>query len=207
MTGHHGHRCRRSHRRRAAVLAATVCTPVVILGCQVGFGPEWSGSYAVAHDVVLDSTPADGATVEEFPREIVLEFSGIPRDSFNTVAVSDTTTATVLFSDEPVLENQIVRITVPDDIHPGPGEYTVGFQITSSDGHATRGRTTFTVSDGAAGASRGSSDTSEMTDPGQSADSTGSAESSPSVNTTTAVAVGGGLLLLLAAGLIIKKRK
>ncbi|WP_370625774.1 copper resistance CopC family protein [Corynebacterium sp. TAE3-ERU16] len=201
MTRHYGHR----HRRRAALVVTALCTPVMVLGCQSGLGPSWSGGVAVAHDVVLDSTPADGATVDEFPREIVLEFSGIPRDSFNTVAVSDTDTSTVLFSDEPALDNQVVSVTVPEDIHPGPGHYTVGFQITSSDGHATRGRTTFTVSDGAASPSEPSG-SSPATSSGDSTDRSGSAESPSPV---PAVAVGGGLLLLLlmVAGMIIKKRK
>ena len=202
MTRQNGHR----YRRCAALVAAAACVPGLVLGVQAGFGPSWSGGYAVAHDVVLDSTPADGATVDEFPREIVLEFSGIPRDSFNTVAVSDTTTSTVLFSDEPELENQVVRVAVPDDVHPGPGEYTVGFQITSSDGHATRGRTTFTVAGGDPAPSPGRSGTTPATGSEESADSSDSAGSSSPV---PAVAVGGGLLLLLlmVAGLIIKKRK
>ena len=74
VTRQNGHR----YRRCAALTAAAACAPGLVLGIQAGFGPSWSGSYAVAHDVVLDSTPADGATVDEFPREIVLEFSGIP---------------------------------------------------------------------------------------------------------------------------------
>lgn len=202
MTRQYGHR----YRRLAAIAAAALSAPVVIVGCQSGLGPSWSSGYAVAHDVVLDSTPADGATVDEFPREIVLEFSGIPRDSFNTVAVSDTTTSTVLFRDEPVLDNQVVTVVVPDDIRPGPGEYTVGFQITSSDGHATRGRTTFTVSGGDGASSEAPSDTLPGTTP---EDPSGGSDPEESSSPVPAVAVGGGLLLLLliVAGLIIKKRK
>lgn len=111
---------------------------------------------AIAHDVVISSDPADGGTVSEFPRKITLEFSGIPKDSFNTVAVSDTATSEVLFRTEPDLNQQFVSVEVPDDIRPGPGEYLVGFQITSSDGHATRGKVTFQV----AGEKETSSETS-----------------------------------------------
>lgn len=100
---------------------------------------------AAAHDAVLQSTPADGETVAEFPRTLTLEFSGIPKDNFNTIAVSDAADGTVLFSAEPVRNQQFMTVQVPEDIHPGPGDYIIGFQITSSDGHATRGKTTFTV--------------------------------------------------------------
>lgn len=100
---------------------------------------------AQAHDVILRSSPGDGQTVAEFPREIRLEFSGIPQDSFNTVAVSDAATQTVLFSAQPTADAQILSVAVPEQVHPGPGEYVVGFQITSSDGHATRGKIGFTV--------------------------------------------------------------
>ncbi|MBN9643362.1 copper resistance protein CopC [Corynebacterium sp. CCM 8862] len=100
---------------------------------------------AVAHDSVINSKPEDGGTVAEFPREIVLEFSGIPKPNFNTVAVSNADTREVLFSVEPILDQQFVHVDVPADIDPGPGNYLVGFQITSSDGHATRGGVTFSV--------------------------------------------------------------
>lgn len=100
---------------------------------------------ASAHDSVLHSKPEDGSIVAKFPREIVLEFSGIPKPNFNTIAVSDADTHKVLFSKQPKLNKQFVSVTVPDEINPGPGSYLVGFQITSSDGHATRGSVSFSV--------------------------------------------------------------
>ena len=60
----------------------------------------------------------------------------------------------MLFDAEPEIKQRELTIEVPDDVKPGPGEYQVGFQITSSDGHATRGSVPFSVagsSDGAAG--------------------------------------------------------
>lgn len=122
---------------------------------------------ARAHDSVIAAIPEDGGTVEEFPQEIVLTFSGIPKDTFNTLAVSDSDSGEVLFSQEPNLDGQEVSVTVPEDVNPGPGEYTVGFQITSSDGHATRGKTTFSVAgaqpaeEGAEGASQSETEQNE----------------------------------------------
>ncbi len=100
---------------------------------------------ALAHDVVVGGDPADGEVVEEFPRTIELEFSGIPREGFSTVAVTEETSGELLFSGEPTIDGQLVTLELPEDVTGGPGDYTVGFQITSSDGHATRGMTTFTV--------------------------------------------------------------
>lgn len=100
---------------------------------------------AVAHDVVVRSNPADGSTVQQVPTQLELEFSGIPKNSFNTVALSNQDTGKVLFSAEPQLQDQIIRVDIPADIKLDPGNYKIGFQITSSDGHATRGMTTFKV--------------------------------------------------------------
>lgn len=120
-------------------------------GCVVGAGSLSAApgviAVASAHDAVLHSTPEDGSTVAQFPRRITLEFSGIPKDNFNTIAVTRADTGEALFSATPERDKQFMSVTVPEDVHPGPGEYVVGFQITSSDGHATRGKTTFTVAE------------------------------------------------------------
>ena len=98
---------------------------------------------ASAHDVVLGSTPESGAVLEEFPETIELEFSGIPQDLFNTVALSNTDTEEILFTGEPDINDRILSFDVPSDVDTEPGNYTVGFQITSSDGHATKGSIAF----------------------------------------------------------------
>lgn len=100
---------------------------------------------AFAHDVVIGGNPADGEVVEKFPRSIELEFSGLPQGSFTTVAVSNQDSGEILFSGEPTIDDRVVTLDLPADVTGGPGDYTVGFQITSSDGHATRNTTTFTV--------------------------------------------------------------
>ena len=100
---------------------------------------------AAAHDVVMSSVPENESIVDSFPQEIVLEFSGIPKPNFNTVAISNTDTKEVLFTGQPSLNQQYVSIAVPESLDPGPGNYRVGYQITSSDGHATKGMTSFTV--------------------------------------------------------------
>lgn len=100
---------------------------------------------ALAHDSVIGGNPADGEVVEEFPRSIELEFSGLPQEGFSTVAITDQDSGDLLFSGEPTIDGRLVTLDLPADVSGGPGDYTVGFQILSSDGHATRSATTFTV--------------------------------------------------------------
>lgn len=100
---------------------------------------------ALAHDSVIGGNPADGDVVEEFPRSIELEFSGLPQEGFSTVAITDQNSGDLLFSGEPTIDGRLVTLDLPADVSGGPGDYTIGFQILSSDGHATRSATTFTV--------------------------------------------------------------
>ncbi|MCP1387197.1 copper resistance protein CopC [Corynebacterium sp. TA-R-1] len=101
---------------------------------------------AFAHDSVIGGNPENGAVLQTFPTELVLEFSGEPKEGFNTFALSRVTdgAADVLFSGEPEVEGRFVSIDLPADLDTKPGEYRIGFQIISSDGHATKGMTTFT---------------------------------------------------------------
>lgn len=110
-----------------------------------------SAPLAVAHDSVIGGNVVGDAPLEEFPREITLEFSGIPRDDFNTFAVSDTASGEVLFDATPTIDGRNLTVEVPQDIEPGDGEYQVGFRITSSDGHSTLGSVPFSVGSGAGG--------------------------------------------------------
>lgn len=120
------------NRRFAGAIAATG------LAATIATAPA-----AFAHDSVIKAQPGIEETVTEFPDELVLEFSGIPKDGFNTLALSRAVDDEVLFSGEPEVEGQTVRIDVPEGLEEQPGEYRIGFQITSSDGHATKGMTRF----------------------------------------------------------------
>ena len=90
-----------------------------------------SAPMAVAHDSVIGGNVVSDTPLEEFPREITLEFSGIPKDTFNTFAVSDQDSGEVLFDAEPTINGRNLTVEVPEDIDPGDGDYQVGFRITS----------------------------------------------------------------------------
>lgn len=131
--------------------AAAVGTAALVLG---GSMPA-----AFAHDSVIGGSVKDGDQLDEFPKEITLEFSGIPKEDFNTFAVTNADTGEKLFSQEPQLHQRDLTIETPEGVNPGPGNYQVGFQITSSDGHATRGGVEFSVKgDGAENTEAGESD-------------------------------------------------
>ncbi|MCF4006514.1 copper resistance protein CopC [Corynebacterium uropygiale] len=148
---------------------------------------------AQAHDVVIDANPPVDGVVEEFPREITLTFSGEPQPAFNMFAISNTDTGEILYSGEPKLDGRYLSIATPDDVHPGPGTYTIGFQITSSDGHATRGSTDFRVGDGGASAAAGSS----------SANQPGTTSGSEEQDTGSPLAwIAGAIGVLLVVGII-----
>ncbi|AZA11562.1 copper resistance CopC family protein [Corynebacterium gerontici] len=101
---------------------------------------------AYAHDAVLDSNPKDGAVVKEFPSEVSLEFSGLIKPDFNTFALTDLGSGEQILTGEPTVDGQVASLPVPENKRAGEGKYQLGYQITSSDGHATRGKIVFEVS-------------------------------------------------------------
>lgn len=121
---------------------------------------------AAAHDVVVDSNPENGSVVDEFPETIELDFSGIPQDLFTTVALSNADSGEVLTSGTPQLDGQHLSYEVPSDVQTGAGNYILGFQITSSDGHATKGSISFEVTGSAETTTESvaTTDTSETTE-------------------------------------------
>jgi methionine-rich copper-binding protein CopC len=121
-----------------ALAGALILAPAV---AGAGFLPA-----AVAHDAVVGSTPEDGAVLDTAPDRIELEFSANPQDTFNTIALSRD--GEVLVTETPEIDGNVLSVDIPDDVDLTDGEYTVGFRITSSDGHPTEGSYTFTVDPG-----------------------------------------------------------
>lgn len=186
----------------AALVVAALSMTTALLGLNL--------KPAAAHDVVIGGTPEPGSVVEEFPDTVTLEFSGIPQETFNTVAVSDTASGEVLVSGEPELDDRFVSLDIPEDVNPGPGEYTVGFQITSSDGHATRGSVSFEVA-GEATTTGTENDAADTT--GDAGAESGAAEGADTENTATEPGdqllagplswIFGGLGVLVVLGVIV----
>ncbi|MDO4631766.1 MAG: copper resistance protein CopC [Corynebacterium sp.] len=170
----------------------------ILLGCYVAV----TATIASAHDAVVGGSPADGEVLTQAPTSITLEFSGEPKEGFNTLAISNSK-GDVLFSGEPTVDGRNVKIDIPSDIRLVPDEYTVGFQITSSDGHSTRGKTSFTI--GGAGAEAQSAGSTES-----AAASSTEAPTDPAAELMAGpwgkVAAGAGIVLVLAMLIMIVAR-
>lgn len=183
----------RSRWGRSSAVKSSVATLAVSVAISI-----FAASPAVAHDAVMSSTPGDKQVLDEFPHHVSLKFSGNPKNNFNTVAISDADAKKVLYSHEPEVVGNEVSLDIPEDINPGPGNYIIGFQITSSDGHSTRGKTTFSVAD---------PDAVDATEVGAESRQTGAhAEETKSIP-LWAYGLGGGLIVIIAAVVIVINRK
>lgn len=96
---------------------------------------------AAAHDEMTASTPEDGATLDEAPKAIKLEFSGELQQMGSEVQVTSGDEAVSV--DEPVIAGQTITSALPDDMP--AGKYKVVWRVVSSDGHPISGESTFTT--------------------------------------------------------------
>lgn len=129
----------RLHRFAAApVLAGALLAGPVVTGADTAVLPS-----AVAHDALVSANPMDGEVLSTAPDRIELTFSTHPRETFNTVALSRD--GEVLLTGTPDINGNILSVDIPADVDMADGEYTVAFRITSSDGHVTEGKYSFTM--------------------------------------------------------------
>lgn len=120
---------------------------------------------ALAHDELVSSDPADGATVQEAPDELTLTFSGQIAEVGAAVAVTDASGTSVV-DDDPEVEGVTVVQDLVDDL--AAGDYEVVWRVTSQDGHPISGTFGFVVAEGAA--ADGSDDASDDDSTGEAAD-------------------------------------
>lgn len=166
---------RPARRRRAlAVLLAAVAVPV--LGLAVA-------QPASAHDRLLSSDPADGASVDEAPAQITLVFSADVLAAGAQVAV--TTPDGTVPADVTVDGDEAVA-ALPDDL-PG-GDWDVAWRVVSSDGHPIEGDLSFTVAAAPASPSPSPSATASSGSPSP----TTSPTASPDLTTSSGHVHGGG---------------
>ncbi|MEU5691058.1 copper resistance CopC family protein [Actinosynnema sp. NPDC020468] len=100
---------------------------------------------ALAHNVLVDSTPKDGASLDAGPAEITLTFDQPVQagERFNTITVTGPDSTQWQGDGEPTVKNN--SVTFP--VRPlGPAaEYSVGYRILSADGHPVTGTLKFTL--------------------------------------------------------------
>lgn len=138
---------------RRGPAAATVVVRALLLSMALLLGPL--AGPAVAHDVLVGSTPAADSTQATAPDRVVLEFSGAPQPLGLEVAVAGPAGSTVT-DGAPTIEGTTVVQRLRGDL--AAGSYTVDWRVVSGDGHPLSGTITFTLSQdagAAAGADEG----------------------------------------------------
>ena len=105
---------------------------------------------AAAHTDLIESSPADGAQLDEPPTEVVLTFEDeVSEDSSFTVTDADGNEVGSGALDLDVADRNVLRgeVTITDD-----GTYTVAYTIVGEDGDPIEGEASFTVGEGDPGA-------------------------------------------------------
>jgi len=144
---------RRPPRGRGFLRAATAPALVLAAGALLVGVP----SPALAHDGLVGTTPAAGATVAEAPDSLELDFTGEPLPLGTLVAVTGPDGAPVSTGTPEIRGTTVVQAIDGDAT---AGTYRVDWRSTSSDGHALSGTFDYTVTeedDDAAPASAGTS--------------------------------------------------
>lgn len=114
-------------------------------GLLVVLSTAWASAPAQAHGLLAASDPADGATVERAPTEVLLTFTETPDPTLATVQVIDASGARVDAGKAELVPGQPARLRVPV-ANLLQGAYTVTWRMTSSaDGHTTAGSVAFGV--------------------------------------------------------------
>jgi len=134
-------------RRRTIPAAGGVVGLLLALG--IAAAPA-----AQAHDELVSTDPADGATVPSAPSKVTLTFEE-PAVSMGTEIEVTAPDGTVVSSGEPQLVDTTVSQAVAGELP--AGKYGVTWRVTSQDGHAVSGTFAFTAAEAAGGASASAS--------------------------------------------------
>ena len=170
---------------------------------------------AAAHSALVSVDPQDGSTLEASPDQVTLTFNEEINQMFASVAVTTDADRTNLVVDEPVVEGSTVTAAL-DDL--AAGAYTIGYRVTSADGHVVSGSSAFSVEPGSPG---GTDSSATATTPGAAADDrsgapTGGQADDQSVEETSNEASSGvdpalwvvvGLAVLLIGGAFVLLRR
>lgn len=121
------------------MLLAVLAT--VLLGAAMLLAP----APAHAHDSLISSDPADGATLETSPEQITLTYSAEVLEVSPVVQISAGEGGEPVEL-TPVIDGTTVTAEIPEPL--AAGTHTVQWRVVSSDGHPIEGSFTFTVETG-----------------------------------------------------------
>ncbi|TQN43937.1 hypothetical protein FHU33_3412 [Blastococcus colisei] len=201
-----------THRRTALSrfairMAAGVMTTLALL---LGFG----ATSASAHDALVAITPSADATLDVPPAQVTLEFSGRPQALGTQALVSGSDGGQVSVGAAELRDTSVVQ-PLSDDLP--SGTYTVEWRVTSSDGHALSGTSTFTIAETSSAAADPSAATvppaaTTPSDPGPAAPAAGSANAAAPASETDGLSspvawTAAGTVLAAAGVLIVRRRR
>ena len=178
MTAPRGTSVARVPRRAATASAVLVAAGTLVLGVP---------ATALAHDGLVATSPAAGATVAEAPDALELDFTGEPLPLGTLVAVTGPDGAPVSSGDAEIRGTTVVQ-PIDED---AAGTYRVEWRSTSSDGHPLSGTFDFTVTEGdAAPATTGTSPAAAAAPSGEDAAGEGIAPVWPAAGAVVLVGLG-----------------
>lgn len=158
-------------RTASPITRTLVAAAALAAGSLLGMNP------AAAHDELVSTNPADGATLTEAPASLELTYSGdiMDVDGANQVRVTNAAGESVT-DGTPDIDGKVVTqdlaTAAADDT------YTVTWRVVSSDGHPIQGTFTYTVGQGSSSASSTAAATTGAAEP--SAANTGEASETAS---------------------------
>ena len=134
---------------RSRLLVRVAVLMLLILTAGIGLaGP------AAAHNVLIGSDPADGATLQSAPTTVKLTFDQ-PVQNFQPVVTVIGPGGQRYESGSPQIDSTVVSTGV--NALPVAGAYTIAYRIVSADGHPVQGEVHFSLADGAVAGSGSSS--------------------------------------------------
>jgi methionine-rich copper-binding protein CopC len=114
------------------------------LAAALFFATGWAPGLAVAHAVLVRSTPPGRATLAEAPARVQLWFNERLEPAFSTLEVRSATGEQVDQKDARVAPEDSKQLSAT--LAPlAPGTYTVRYRVLSVDGHVVNSSFTFTV--------------------------------------------------------------
>ena len=150
-------------RRRSAALACALLLLLVLPGTALG------------HAELVETSPQDGAVLDETPAEVTATFSEPIVVESSAITLRTASGEAVAEGTASGREPEILRVAPPPTL--APGAYEVRWVAASDDGHIERGSFTFTI---AAPSPSPSPSPSASPSPSPSAAATPSAVASPS---------------------------
>ena len=170
------------------------------------------GAPAQAHDTLLESDPADGATLETSPEAITLTFSADILDVSPLVRITDEN-GEQLAEITPSIDGPVATATLEEPLPAGTS--TVQWRVVSSDGHPIEGTFEVTVEQDAAAeetteapaAESSPAEESAPAEEGEQATAEAAEEESGSSMTPLLIVLGVAVVGAVVAVLLIMRRR